>query len=311
MNRREFLKIAGIASGAAGVLFEKNLASARGIPVAAFPGTPQGQCYKGAPRGVILTSLTDMFKIGPGPSSSHTIAPLRITCNFMEAIEQLSDADMDAARTIEIHLFGSLSATGKGHRTDRAILAGLLGQRTETCDPKLMDELADTSRKYNTTINGKTFEIGSHTIVWDKVDHDYPHTNTVIMRLVGKDGSLILEREYYSPGGGFFQWKGQPAAERGQPSYPYGSMAEFRKLLSESGKSLHEVILENEKAVMHTDEKQIFGHLDLVLKTMEDGVNQGLDEEGLLPAPFEFYRKAKRIYERSEMPAPRMVSCSN
>lgn len=299
MNRREFLKIAGIASGAAGVLFEKNLASARGIPVAAFPGTPQGQCYKGAPRGVILTSLTDMFKIGPGPSSSHTIGPLRITCNFMEAIEQLSDADMDAARTIEIHLFGSLSATGKGHRTDRAILAGLLGQRTETCDPKLMDELADTSRKYKTTINGKTFEIGSHTIVWDKVDHDYPHTNTVIMRLVGKDGSLILEREYYSPGGGFFQWKGQPAAERGQPSHPYGSMAEFRKLLSESGKSLHEVILENEKAVMHSDEKQIFAHLDLVLKTMEDGVNQGLDEEGLLPGPFEFHRKAKRIYERS------------
>ena len=299
MDRREFLKIAGVASGAAGVLLKKDLACARGIPVSALPGTPQGQCYRGAPRGVILTSLTDMFKIGPGPSSSHTIAPLRITCDFREAIEQLSTVDMDSGKTIRVHLFGSLSATGKGHRTDRAILAGLLGQRPETCDPKLMDELADTTRKYKTSINGKTFEIGMDTIVWDKVEHNYPYTNTMVMRLVGKDGSTILEREYYSPGGGFFQWKEQPAPERGQPSYPYGSMAEFRKLVLESGKSLHEMILENEKAVMHSDEEQILAHLDLVLKTMEDGVNRGLDEEGLLPGPFEFHRKAKRIYERS------------
>src|SRR5208283_6085912 len=189
MDRREFLKIAGIAAGAAGVLFKKNPASARGIPVASLPGTPQGRCYRGVPRGVILTSLTDMFKIGPGPSSSHTIAPLRITCNFQEAIQQLSGDDMDAAQTIQVHLFGSLSATGKGHRTDRAILASLLGQRPETCDSKLMDELADTTRKYKTTINGKTFEIASDTLVWDKVEHNYPCTNTMVMRLVGKNGS--------------------------------------------------------------------------------------------------------------------------
>ena len=260
---------------------------------------------------MILTSLTDMFKIGPGAVKLTYNWPSAHNVQFYGGNRTVVRCRHGCGSDHRDSSFRQPERNGEGDTTDRAILAGLLGQRTETCDPKLMDELADTSRKYKTTINGKTFEMGSHTIVWDKVDHDYPHTNTVIMRLVGKDGSLILEREYYSPGGGFFQWKGQPAAERGQPSHPYGSMAEFRKLLSESGKSLHEVILENEKAVMHSDEKQIFAHLDLVLKTMEDGVNQGLDEEGLLPGPFQFHRKAKRIYERSANAGPRIVSCSN
>jgi L-serine dehydratase len=163
-----------------------------------------------------------------------------------------------------------------------------------------MDELADSSRRYTAVINGKTFDLGNDTIVWDKIEHSYPFTNTIITRLVGKDGSTLLEREYYSPGGGFFQWKGQPAPDRGQPAHPYGSMTEFKKLINEKKMNLHEVILENEKAIMHTDEKQIFEHLDLVLRTMENGVRQGLGEEGLLPGPFEFYRKAKRIYDQSK-----------
>ncbi len=81
---------------------------------------------------------------------------------------------------------------------------------------------------------------------------------------------------------------------------PFGSMAEFKRLAQESNKSLHEIILENEKAIMNVREEEVLAHLDLVLKTMEDGVTEGLAEEGLLPAPFEFYRKAKRIYECSK-----------
>jgi L-serine dehydratase len=77
-------------------------------------------------------------------------------------------------------------------------------------------------------------------------------------------------------------------------------MAEFKRLAQESNKSLHEIILENEKAIMNVREEEVLAHLDLVLKTMEDGVTEGLAEEGLLPAPFEFYRKAKRIYECSK-----------
>jgi len=301
MDRRNFLKFALISSAGVGsMLLNPNLASARGIPSRAFPGMAADKCYQSPPKGVIVTSLTDMFKIGPGPSSSHTIAPLRISSNFRTAVENLPRSVMDNVQSLEARLYGSLSATGRGHRTDRAILGGLLGQKPETCDTKLMDELQDTTRKYATVINGKTFVFSKDTIVWDKVEHNYPFTNTLIMRLVGKDGLTLFEREYYSPGGGFIQWKGQPAPDRGQPVYPYGSMTEFKRLAIEKKKRLHEIMLENEKAIMKTSEKEIFAHLDKVLKTMENGVNQGLQEEGLLPGPFEMHRKAKRIYTRSK-----------
>lgn len=300
MNRRAFLRIATISSAGVGTLLKSSIAVGRGIPSRVLEGAPQGKCYAAPAKGVIETSLTDLFKVGPGPSSSHTIAPLRMSSNFLKTMEDLPKDVMEKAQSIEVRLFGSLSATGKGHRTDRAILAGLLGQKAETCDTKLMDELQDTTRRYTTTISGKTFELSKDMIRWDRIEHDYPYVNTMIMRLVGKDGATLFEREYYSTGGGFFQWKGQPALDRGEPVHPFDSMMEFKRLADKSNKSLHEIIMENEKAIMKVGDEEVLTHLDGVLKTMEDGVTQGLSEEGLLPGPFEFHRKAKRIYERSQ-----------
>ncbi|MDH5202584.1 MAG: L-serine ammonia-lyase, partial [Nitrospirota bacterium] len=300
MNRRTFLKIAMISSAGVGTLLKSNITSARGIPSSVFESTPEGKCYMAPAKGVIQTSLTDLFKVGPGPSSSHTIAPLRISGDFLKTVENLPKDVMEKAQSIEVRLFGSLSATGKGHRTDRAILAGLLGQKPETCDTKLMDELQDTTRRYTTRISGKTFEVSKNIILWDKIEHNYPFVNTMIMRLVGKDGTTLFEREYYSTGGGFSQWKGQPSPTREKPVHPFSSMMEFKRLSHERNKSLHEIMMENEKAIMKVGEKEVLAHLDRVLKTMEDGVTHGLTEEGLLPGPFEFHRKAKRIYERSK-----------
>jgi L-serine dehydratase len=300
VNRRNFCKLAVLSSvGVGSMLLNVNLSRAKGIPSGAFPGRGTNQCYAGSPKGVILTSLSDLFKIGPGPSSSHTIAPLRIAEHFRQTMEELSKDEIGDVQSIEVRLFGSLSATGRGHHTDRAIMAGLLGQKAETCDTKLMDQLQDAAKKYPARINGKTFMISHDMIIWDKIEHTYPYANTMIMRLVGKDGSTLFEREYYSPGGGFFLWKGQPEADRGKPVYPYHSMTQFKALARENRKSLHEIILENEKAIMKVGEQEINAHLDMVIKIMLDGVKQGLREEGLIPAPFAFYRKAKRIFERS------------
>lgn len=300
MNRRNFCKLAVLSSAGVGsILLNANLTLARGIPSGNFSGRGTDKCYAGPPKGVILTSLTDLFKIGPGPSSSHTIAPLRIAEHFRQTMEELSKDRIENAQAIEVRLFGSLSATGRGHHTDRAIMAGLLGQKAETCDTKLMDQLQEATKKYPAKINGKTFMISHDMIIWDKIEHSYPYANTMIMRLVGKDGSILCEREYYSPGGGFFLWKGQPEADRGKPLYPYHSMTQFKALAREDRKSLHEIILENEKAIMRVGDREINAHLDMVIKIMLDGVRQGLHEEGLIPAPFAFHRKAKRIFERS------------
>ncbi|MCX8110882.1 MAG: L-serine ammonia-lyase [Syntrophorhabdaceae bacterium] len=299
MYRRTFLKIAMISSATVGSLLKSNFTFAKGIPSKVFGSIPKDKCYVAPAKGPIQTSLTDLFKVGPGPSSSHTIAPLRISSDFLKTVGNLPKDVIDKSQSIEVRLFGSLSATGKGHRTDRAILAGLLGQKPETCDTKLMDELQDTTKKYTTTIQGKTFEVSHDIIVWDKIEHNYPFSNTMIMRLIGKNGETLFEREYYSTGGGFFQWKGQPAPDRGKPAYPFGTMMEFKRMAQEHKKSLHEIMMENEKAIIKVGDKEVIAHLDSILKTMENSVIQGITEEGLLPGPFELYRKAKRIYERS------------
>ncbi len=299
MNRRDFIKAALVSSAGMGVILKAVPSCARGIPASAFKSRTGVRCYTGPPNGVILTSLSDFFKIGPGPSSSHTIAPLRIAANFREEITKLPKEKMIQPQKIEARLYGSLSSTGKGHRTDRAIIAGLLGQKPDTCDTRLMEELADEKKIYTTTINGVSYTIGQDTIVWDKVEHNFPYANTLIMRLVDGKGSEIFSREYYSPGGGFILWKGQKPEDRGKPLYAYGSMTTFRRLVAERKKSLHEIILENDMAVTGVREKDILTHMDLVLDTMENGVRQGLKEEGLLPGPFEFHRKAKRIHQQA------------
>jgi L-serine dehydratase len=119
------------------------------------------------------------------------------------------------------------------------------------------------------------------------------------MRLMGADGSVLFEREYYSPGGGFLQWKGQPAPERGAPVHPFGSMAAFKALVRDTGKPLHQLMLENEQAVMGCSEKTVNEKLDQVVAAMAEGVKLGLKEEGVLPGPFEMFRKARRIHEQA------------
>ena len=96
----------------------------------------------------IGTSLFDIFKIGPGPSSSHTIGPMRAAADFLERIRALSAENQEAAHHIEVELFGSLALTGKGHGSDRAVAAGLLGERPETCDTeRLAALLSDPEHK--------------------------------------------------------------------------------------------------------------------------------------------------------------------
>ncbi|MBV5274990.1 MAG: L-serine ammonia-lyase [Lamprocystis purpurea] len=299
MDRREFLKLSAIAPVVGSALLLPRVVGARGIPAESMGGRPMGLCYQGPPTGSIASTLKDLFKIGPGPSSSHTVAPIRIASNFRATVAALPVDQLAQAERIEVTLFGSLSATGKGHRTDRALLAGLLGQQPETCDTALMDALQDTTQVRTTQIGGKQFRLSGDTIVWDRGDHAFPYANTLIMRLLAGDGTSIFAREYYSTGGGFYTWKGEPPPDRGQPVHRFGSMTELKQAAAASGLPLHQIMLDNEMAIMGVSEQAVNDHLDLVIDTMDRGVTLGLTEEGLLPGPFAFYRKAKRINEKA------------
>jgi L-serine dehydratase len=297
MDRRRFITFAGISAAGLELLARANISFARGIPGNVFPIAPE-RGYQRVPAGAIAVPLRDLFKVGPGPSSSHTIAPLRISTDFRSALEDRPDL-VKSAVTIEAHLYGSLSATGRGHRTDRAIIAGLLGEKPETCNTALMDELGDTGRIHTMTVAGRSFQIGASTVVWDKVQHSFPFTNTMIMRLVGENSAALFEREYYSTGGGFFQWKGQPDSGRGAPVHAFANMEDFKRLIAGSKQTAEDIVLDNEKAILNVGESEVMAHLDLVLATMLEGVELGLAEEGVLPGPFEFHRKAGQIYQRS------------
>jgi len=94
-------------------------------------------------KGPVLTLIDEFYKVGPGPSSSHTIGPMRITYDFYQRATKLPADQLDKATALKVHLFGSLSATGKGHGTERAALAGLLGKEPATVDPLFLDSLRD------------------------------------------------------------------------------------------------------------------------------------------------------------------------
>jgi L-serine dehydratase len=250
-------------------------------------------------------SVFDLLKIGPGPSSSHTIGPMRAACDFLLAARALPPDMVARAAGVEVRLFGSLSATGRGHGTTRAVLAGLLGRAPESCPPEFLEELGaspDAVRVMD--LGAARVPLSAASVVYDSVVHPHPCPNTLVIRLLAADGATLFEREYASPGGGFIQVVGPFSSSpepRGVPAHPYTTMRELRLRLAESGLPLHRLMLENETAVTGADEAVILAGLDTVLRVMDEAVQAGLAAEGVLPGPIGLQRKARHLYERSQL----------
>src|SRR5215472_13249921 len=144
VSRREFGFTALTASAAAllaGCSQQKPSQTASQSPSAAPALSPDLAVVQQS-KGPIMTTLEEFYKMGPGPSSSHTMGPMRITYDFFQRVSKLPEDQLKRATALQVHLFGSLSATGKGHGTDRASLAGLLGKAPATCPPEFLDGLA-------------------------------------------------------------------------------------------------------------------------------------------------------------------------
>src|SRR5262245_53660344 len=159
-------------------------------------------------KGPVMTVLEEFYKVGPGPSSSHTIGPMRITYDFYKRCTKLPAEQLAKATGIKVHLFGSLSATGKGHGTERAALAGVIGKEPATVEPEFLDSLVEKpDQSYPVKLGDKTFKLSLKDIVYDATKGDFKHPNTMTCKLMG--GTAVLyELEYYSVGGGFIEWKG-------------------------------------------------------------------------------------------------------
>jgi L-serine dehydratase len=248
-----------------------------------------------------MTVLEEFYKVGPGPSSSHTIGPMRITYDFYQRCTKLPADQLAQATGLKVHLYGSLSATGKGHGTERASLAGLIGKEPATVDPLFLDEMiAKPQQTYPVKLGEKTFNLSLADIIYDSPKGDFPHPNTMTCMLLAGD-KPIYELEYYSVGGGFIEWKGYQPPKKGQPKYPYATMKELRQYAEKDKLSIAQVIMANEVAVSGKTEEQINAFLDKIAGAMLATVKSGLAvKEGLLPGPIKLQSKAATVWERSQ-----------
>lgn len=243
-------------------------------------------------KGPIMTMLDEFYKMGPGPSSSHTMGPMRITYDFFERVSKLPTDQLKRATNLEVHLYGSLSATGKGHGTDRASLAGLLGKAPATCPPEFLDSLASNPNgSYKVTIGPTSLDLTLKNIIFDATKGDFHHPNTMTAKLLAGSETLY-ELEYYSVGGGFIEWNGYKPPDKGQPKYRFSYAKDFKKYLIDDKIPLAKILLENEMAISGKSEKEIWEFLDQVIEVMVRGVDTGLKVESILPGPIKLHSKA-------------------
>jgi L-serine dehydratase len=213
----------------------------------------------------ITTSVFELFKAGPGPSSSHTIGPLLAGLDFRNLLQALPEEDKKRAGALRVRLLGSLSATGRGHGTDKAVLTGLMGYSPNMCPdflPAGVLELPPEDRRIDLGGPFAPLIPDENTVIFNGLEHEYPFNNTMIFSLLDIAGKPVLERIYYSVGGGFIQWEGWSAPERGSPPHPFACALELRALAEEKNLSLPQIILDNEAALTGRSPAEIFTELD-------------------------------------------------
>src|SRR3954453_7965231 len=253
-------------------------------------------------KGPVMTLSDEFYKVGPGPSSSHTIGPMRITYDFYQRCTKLPAAQLGQATGLKVHLFGSLSATGKGHGTERAALAGLLGQEPATVDPLFLDKMKEQpDQTYEVNLGGKAHKLSLADIVYDATKGDFPHANTMTCKLLAGD-KVLLEQEYYSVGGGFYEWKGYTPPKKNPPKYPYKTMADVLNYTKRDNISIAQLAMANETSISGKSEAEVNAFLDKIIGAMRATVKTGLAAPtSTLPGPIKLKTKAGDVFKSAQM----------
>ena len=252
-------------------------------------------------QGPVLTVIDEFYKVGPGPSSSHTIGPMRITYDFYQRAAKLPADKLAKATKLQVNLFGSLSATGKGHGTERAALAGLVGKEPATVDPLFLDSLRDKpDQTFPVKLGDKTVTVSLKDVIYDATKGDFHRPNTMTVKLLAGD-EVLLEQEYYSVGGGFIEWKGYTPPKKNPPKYPFRTMKELRGHADSNKISIAKVMLANEMSIAGRTEAEVYAFVDKIINAMVATVKSGLSmpEDDVLPGPIKLHSKAATVYKRA------------
>jgi len=249
-----------------------------------------------------MLSILDIFRVGIGPSSSHTVGPMRIAWRYIDRLERLGLSDQVAG--LKVTLRGSLAFTGHGHGTLRASFLGLLGFEPETI------VMAEAETALTSLYSQKKLPFHGRQLDFDPetdliVDYETPaslHPNEMILQAYNEAGAQIDERVYYSTGGGFiasqYQLESPPKddliVDGHQSPYPFGSAEELLGHCAREFKSIADIITANELAQNSQDD--INAQLDRICDVMMQSINRGLNTPGILPGGLKVARRAPKLW---------------
>ena len=266
------------------------------------------------------TSLFDLFKIGIGPSSSHTVGPMRAALCFADDLGK--SGSLEKTARVACDLYGSLALTGHGHGTDRAILLGLLGEKPDQIDPASIDaKLAQIRAEKKLKLGGQldihfdeaTDLLFHRDIMFppDEPDtaHENParHPNGMRFRAFDSSGAVLHSQIFYSIGGGFIVTDRElaeenhdtPAHDKNLPvPYPFGSAAELLATAEKNNLTIAQLMFANELALKNGDEKAVHAGIARLWQAMQDCCARGMVTDGILPGGLSVRRRAKRLVER-------------
>ena len=249
-------------------------------------------------------SIFDLFTIGIGPSSSHTVGPMRAARRFAERLQR--DGLVPALAKIRVELYGSLGATGKGHGTDRAVLMGLEGETPEDVDPgSVSDRVLAMSRKKVLSLLGHTplaFD-PARDMVFLRGKRLPLHSNGMQFIALDEHDAVLLSRIYYSVGGGFVVDEVAAGDDRLVPDttplpYPLSSGEDMLRMGRETGKKIYELVLENEKS--WRTEAEIRAGVLQRWAVMQACVQRAYAHEGVLPGGLKVQRRAARLHREMQ-----------
>jgi len=243
-------------------------------------------------------SVFDLFKIGIGPSSSHTVGPMRAARRFLEG---LSPAMLLTIARVSVTLYGSLAHTGKGHGTDGAVCLGLMGEVADEVDVDTIQSKLQALRHYESLLALGQYPIHfvcERDIVFNRSETLPGHPNAMRFEAFAPDGARMASRIFYSVGGGFVVdtaelGAGSPEQEIGVVPYPFRSMADLLRTAPREGLRLADLLWRNEEALRPRNEIDRF--LDTVIEAMSACIDRGLAAEGTLPGALRVPRRAKAL----------------
>ena len=250
-------------------------------------------------------SAFDLFKIGIGPSSSHTVGPMLAAAMFVTALAD--DGLLDQVTGVEVELFGSLGATGHGHGSVKAVVLGLTGELPETVDPAAADPLVASVRE-----SGRVRLLGRREIVFD-IGEDVIlhrrkrlafHSNAMRLAALAPGEAELSVRYYYSVGGGFVLGEDEAGNPQIVPDatlvrYPFTTGMELLEHTHRTGLPISGLMLANE--LVRRDEAAVRDGLAHIWTVMQECVRQGCEAEGVLPGGLRVRRRARRLRENLEL----------